>query len=98
MWRNKLPWQQKNHLETPNILCLSAYFSKTNSMTPIFLFLESDKQAKTTLSAKCKQILWSGFRVTLKFVNSEGGYESAPENVFKLCKMFYPSVLITLQQ
>ena len=34
--RNRLQWQQRNHLKKPYILCLSAYISKLNSVTPIF--------------------------------------------------------------
>ena len=36
------------------------------------------------LSAKLKKILCSGFRDTLKFSSSEGGYESATENFLTL--------------
>ena len=36
LWRIKLPWKQESLAETPHILALVAYFSKTNSVSPIF--------------------------------------------------------------
>ena len=57
-----------------------------------FLLLKSDYQAKTK-----KKIIRSGFRATLKFFKCEGGNESAPE-IFKLCREFYLSLIITLQR
>ena len=35
LWFNKLPWQQYDLLKAPLILVLSAYNSKTSSVTPI---------------------------------------------------------------
>ena len=60
--------------------------------------LTKGKRPKMKLSAKFKQILWSGFRATSKFSSCEGCYESAAENLFKHCREFYVSVLIALQQ
>ena len=38
LWRNRLPQQQYDLLKTPLILALSAYNSKTSSVTPIFYY------------------------------------------------------------
>ena len=38
LWHNRLPWQQYDQLETPLILALSAYNSKTSSVFPIFYY------------------------------------------------------------
>ena len=37
-WHNRLPYQQYDLLKKPLILALSAYNSKTNSVTPIFYY------------------------------------------------------------
>ena len=37
LWHNRLPKQQYDLLKTPLILALSAYNSKTSSVTPFFI-------------------------------------------------------------
>lgn len=92
---NKLPYQQKNHLKTPYILCLSTYISITNSVTH-FLLPKSDQQAKTKLSAKLKKFPRADSQLPsfFKIVN-------VPMNLF--LRFFFNfaesfSVLVTLQQ
>ena len=45
----------------------SCSYLKNELGDPNFLLHESDQPAKIKLSAKFKEILWSGFRVTLNF-------------------------------
>ena len=41
------------------------------------------------------RFIWS---LLSQYSNCEGGSESTPDNFFKLCREFYLSLLITLQQ
>ena len=45
LWRNMSPWQWASPVKTPFILCLVAYISKTNSVTPIFYFWKVIRRA-----------------------------------------------------
>ena len=63
---------------------------------PHFLLLKSDWQAKAKLYAKLIKNYLERIQSHLIIIfNCEGGYESAPDNLFKLSREFYHSVLIT---
>ena len=67
LWHNRLPEQQYDLLKTPLILALSAYTSKTSSVTPIFYYRIAISMKRCNFLQSLKNILRRGFRATLKF-------------------------------
>ena len=65
-------------MKIPLILALSAYNSKTSSVTLIFLLLNCNQHDKMQLFAKFKKILRRGFRATspiIRFTNNQFSHE-----------------------
>jgi len=84
--------QQYNLFKTPLILAPRATYSRTSSVTPIFLLNQHQSQH----FAKLKKFLQRGFRVHLQCVNFwefKGTLEIA---LWNSCKKFYLDMAMTM--
>ena len=81
--------QQYDLLKTPFILALSAYNSKTISVTPIFYYGIVISMIRCNVLQSLKKILRRGFRVTLNFRKFKVALNPLPIGWRSKCKTNY---------